>query len=177
MGMFCMPNGDKSGDLVEAAIGNLQIFMEEWKHDRGEIHCSQQNPNEYLLTMAISMLEEAKGLYAKECEANPNVNPPRPPDPLIDIDLALEHAKGDEVENCSMLLCFFRQHPDQINELLGRIDPSIQSKLGVTAVLRYTWQSQDIYPNWKKLINTAWKFYENDNREELFHGLTKFVDK
>jgi|SRR5271157_255046 len=175
MGLFCLPKGNKSGDLVECAIGDLQLFMEDWQH-KHEIHCSQKYPNGYLLVGAINILKEALDRYREECDVNPNVNPPLPPDPLVDIDLALESAKGNETNDCSMILHFLHQHHDQTNEFLGRLDPTIHSKLGVTAALRYTWQQQDKYSNWKKLINNVWKYYKNDGREELLYGLTQFVD-
>jgi hypothetical protein len=176
MGMFCLPQGNKSGDLVECAIGNLQIFMQDWKHDRGVMYCSQEHPNKDLLTAAINYLKEAKETYGKECDENPLINPPRKPDPLVDIDLALEHAKGNTVEDCSMMLNFFAQHPEQTNEFLGRLKCGVQSDLGVTAAIRYTWQSRDQYPNWQKLINAIWNYYKHD-REDLLCGLTQFVDK
>lgn len=176
MGLFCLPQGDRSGDLVKCAMGDLDLFLGDWEH-KHDMRCSNNYPNDYLLVGAINLLKDALDKYREECDNNPNINAPLPPDPLIDIELALEHAKGDEVDDCTALLCFFNQHPDQANELLGRVDPAVQSQLGVTAILRYTWQDQDELPNWKKLINTAWKFYENEDRESLFMGLTKFVDK
>lgn len=77
MGLFCLPNGDKSSDLVEAAIGNLQLFMEGWKHDRGEMTCSGSYPNDYMLEMAMSYLQDAQDKYKEECDNNPLLNSPQ----------------------------------------------------------------------------------------------------
>lgn len=168
MGMFCLPSGQKSGELVDCAMGNLQIFLESWKHDNGAIHCSNNYPNDYLLSMAISLLKQASDAYKKECEENPNINPPQPPDPLVDIELALEHAKGDKVSDCSMILFFLSQHHDQTNEFLGRLDPAVHSPLGVTAGLRYTWQRAGELTNWVPLRDRALLLYKS---RDLFLGL------
>ena len=171
MGMFYLPKGDRANDLVECVIGDLQIFLGPYDIRSGD------HPKEYLLLAAINILKEALAKYRTECGITPNTNAPSPSNPKVDIELALEHAKGHEIEDCSMILYFLQQHQDQINEFLGRIDCAVQSQLGVSAALRYTWRRQWELPNWTTLINTAWKYYENEDRESLFCGLTKYVDK
>lgn len=181
MGLFSSSNGERSFDHVHAALGNIEIFLEDWKHDRGTIYCSNDYPNEYLLAMAISQLQDAKAKYREECRKNPNINPPREPDPKVDMETALRHAMGNEVEDCSLILCYIGQHPYQVNEFLSKLDPAVHSPLGLTAALRYTWQREMDLSNWKPLLKRAFAYYTDnqmvgEDPKDLFLGLTQFLD-
>jgi hypothetical protein len=100
------------------------------------------------------------------------------PIPIANLEMALQSAKGNEIEDCSMILNYIKQHPFQVNEFLGCISPSVHSELGVTAALRYTWQKMDDLSNWKPLLNKAFYYYKHrvPEPETLFVGLLQFVD-
>jgi hypothetical protein len=127
--------------------------------------------------MAIGCIEDAIKQYKEECSNNPNINPPQEPDPIVNLELGLEHAQGDEVEDCSMILYFVGQHMNDLPEIDKFMDILIQRGAGWTAgmcsVIRYTWQIRDKLNNWYSLREACKKSIENSGGDpkDGLHGL------
>jgi hypothetical protein len=58
MGLFCLPTKASSVDSAQAAIKNLQLFIEEYNKDAFN--------NEYLLEFALLCVNTASKAYEKE---------------------------------------------------------------------------------------------------------------
>ena len=177
MGYFCGPKGERSGDHVECAIGNLNLFLNDWKHDRGTIYCSQPYPNDYLIDFAIHELQAAKERYKEECKVNPNVNPPIPPPPKVDIQMALNHSRLHEVHDCQLVLYFVIQNDiSEIDKFMSiLLTNGVGWTAGMCSVLRFTWKSRDKLKHWYELRD-ACKTYMEMSGEDPYDGLLGLLD-
>lgn len=72
--------------------------------------------------------------------------------PIVNLELVLNHCKGNEVNDCSMILYFLAQHTTkEIDEWLLKLNLPEYSLLGVTAALRYTNMDRNQLKNWYRL--------------------------
>lgn len=78
MGLFALSTGETAREMTEAAIANLQLFLDDCKANenaKSVSYCSQPYPGDYLISFAQSYVKQALEAYKKECDANPLLNP------------------------------------------------------------------------------------------------------
>lgn len=60
MGLFCTPKSNRNEHVLEAALGNIQLFMQEHiKNLKSDNDDSYEFPNRYLLDMSICQIKDA----------------------------------------------------------------------------------------------------------------------
>lgn len=88
-------------------------------------------------------------------------------DRIIDFETVLVHCKGHETTDCSIILSYLQQtRIAGTDRLLSTISVPKYSILGVTAVLRYTWQHRAKLKHWFKLRDNTVEYLESVGVDE-----------
>jgi hypothetical protein len=66
MGLFCTPKSNSGEHVLEAALGNIQLFMQEYIAKKKLDHIEKDDdpnefPNRYLLELSICQIKDVKG--------------------------------------------------------------------------------------------------------------------